>query len=42
MVLGEKWLFSVGNGAIIRPLEKGRKSPGFVLASLSNKQTFEL
>ena len=23
----KKWLFSIGNGAEIRPLEKGRKSP---------------
>ena len=28
MVLGKRWLFSIGNGAEIRPLEKGRKSPG--------------
>ena len=27
MVLGKKWLFSIGNGAEIQPLEKGRKSP---------------
>ena len=28
MVLGKKrWLFSIGNGAQIRPLEMGRKSP---------------
>ena len=27
MVLGKKWLFSIGNGAGIRALEKGRKSP---------------
>ena len=27
MELGEKrWLFSIGNGADVRPLEKGRKS----------------
>ena len=26
MVLGKKWLFSIGNGAEIRPLEMGRKS----------------
>ena len=25
MVLEKRWLFSVGNGAEIRPLEKGRK-----------------
>ena len=24
---GKKWLFSIGNGAEIQPLEKGRKSP---------------
>ena len=29
MVLGKKkWPFLIGNGAEIRPLEKGRKSPG--------------
>ena len=27
MVLGKRWLFSIGNGATIRPREKGRKSP---------------
>ena len=27
MVLGKMWLFSIGNGAEIQPLEKGRKSP---------------
>ena len=27
MVLGKKWLFSIGNGAIIRPRKKGIKSP---------------
>ena len=27
MVLGKGWLFSIGNGAEIRPIEKGRKSP---------------
>ena len=27
MVLGKRWLFSIGNGAEIRPLEKGRKCP---------------
>ena len=27
MVLGKRWLFSIGNGAEIRPLEKGRKGP---------------
>ena len=26
MVLGKSWLFSIGNGAEIRPLEKGRNS----------------
>ena len=29
MVLGKKWLFSIENGAEIRPLEMGRKSPVF-------------
>ena len=24
----KRWLFSIGNGAKIQPLEKGRKSPG--------------
>ena len=24
---GKRWLFSIGNGAKIRPLEMGRKSP---------------
>ena len=28
MVLGKWWLFSIGNGAEIRPLEMGRKSSG--------------
>ena len=27
MVLGKRWLFLIGNGAEIRPLEKGRKGP---------------
>ena len=27
MVLGKRWLFSIGNGAEIWPLEMGRKSP---------------
>ena len=27
MVLGKRWLFSIGNWAKIRPLEMGRKSP---------------
>ena len=27
MVLGKMWLFYIGNGAEIRPLEMGRKSP---------------
>ena len=27
MVLGKRWLFSIGNGAEIPPLEMGRKSP---------------
>ena len=33
MVLGKRWLFSIGNGTEIVPLEKGRKSP--VRSSLS-------
>ena len=27
MVLGKRWLFLIGNGAEIRPLEMGRKGP---------------
>ena len=27
MNLGKKWLFLIGNGVEIRPLEKGRKCP---------------
>ena len=27
MVLGKRWLFSIGNGAEIRPLVMGRKFP---------------
>ena len=27
MVLGKMWLFSIGNGTEIQPLEMGRKSP---------------
>ena len=27
MVLGKRWLFSIGNGAEIWPLEMDRKSP---------------
>ena len=34
MVLGKRWLFSIGNGpkirAKIRPVEKGRKSPVYL------------
>ena len=30
MVLGKGLLFSIGNGAEIRPLEKGRKCPDLV------------
>ena len=34
--IGEKrWLFSIGNGAEIRPQEKGRKSPGLCVVFLS-------
>ena len=40
MVLGKKWLFSIGNGAEIWPLEMGRKSPGLrnkkIIVSLHN------
>ena len=31
----KRWLFSIGNGAEIRPLEMGRKSPGRNKASIS-------
>ena len=31
MVLGKRWLFLIGNGAEVRPLEMGRKSPAFSL-----------
>ena len=30
MVLEKKWLFFIGNGAEIRPLEMGRKSPAYI------------
>ena len=29
MVLGKRWLFSIGNGAEIRSLEMGRLCPAF-------------
>ena len=29
MILGKRWLFTIGNEAKIRLLEKGRKCPGF-------------
>ena len=38
MVLGKKWLFLIGNGAEIRPLEMGRKSPDGVWVSCIFKQ----
>ena len=31
MELGDGRLFSIGNGAVIRPLEKGRKSPAKIM-----------
>ena len=31
MELGNGWLFSIGDGAVIRPLEKVRKSPAKIL-----------
>ena len=31
MELGNGWLFSIGNRAVIRPLEKGNKSPAKIL-----------
>ena len=34
MVMGKKWLFSIGNGAEIRPLEKGRNCPDYNFFSL--------
>ena len=39
MVLGIMWLFSIGNGAKIQPLEKGRKSPAL---SRSDKYAYQL
>ena len=33
MVLGKRWLFSIGNGAEIRPLQKGIKCPGITYLS---------
>ena len=35
MVLGKRWLFLIGNGAEIRPLEMGRKGPGYSKMSYS-------
>ena len=32
MVLEKRWLFSIGNGAEIRPLEKGRKRPAIMVS----------
>ena len=37
--IGKRWLFLIGNGAEIRPLEKGRKSPNS--PSLVNSQITE-
>ena len=34
----KRWLFSIGNGAKIRPLEKGRKCPD-VRANMVNRYT---
>ena len=34
MVLGKKWLVSIGNGAEIRPLEEGRKCPGAIYIAM--------
>ena len=33
MVLGKRRLFSIGNGAEIRPLEKDRKYPALIIDS---------
>ena len=30
MVLGKRWLSSIGNGAEFQPLEMGRKSPVYI------------
>ena len=40
MVLGKRWLFSIGNGAEIWPLEKGRKSPA--LCNITLKSSAEI
>ena len=34
MVFGKGWLFSTGNGAEIRPLDTGRKSPDIIVNAL--------
>ena len=39
MVLGKRWLFSIGNGAEIRPLKMGRKSPDATLYSISSESS---
>ena len=39
MVLEKRWLYSIGNRAEIRPLEKGRKSSEMTLPVLSNKES---
>ena len=41
MVLGRRCLFLIGNGAEIRPLEKGRKSPVVFLKDFFEKLNFE-
>ena len=38
MVLGKRWLFSIGNGAENQPLEMGRKSPDFT-PFIGNRKT---
>ena len=38
MQLGKRWLLLIGNGAQIRPLEKGRKSPAKYLENLPSMQ----
>ena len=40
MVLGKRWLFSIGNGAEIGPLENGRKSRGSSLTLSMLAATF--
>ena len=41
MVLGKMWLFLIGNGAKIRPLEMGRKGPESPFAQLLERLMIE-